>query len=136
MRCGNGSKRFLVGLCLCLVASSGLFSQEVSEMTDAEIIAELLTNLEKREGLLNESESLLKMRDAILTERKSALEKREISLDEREKLTQEWDNLLTEIEVSLKSYADDTKRRVFWLTGGVILLSSIVILDFILGLWP
>ncbi len=121
MTCGNGSKKYLVGLCLCLVASSGLFSQEVSEMTDAEIINELLINLDERENSLTEREGISQLRDAELAARESDLESRETSLTERESSTLERENLLTEIEASLKSCEDDINRLTMYRSLSIVL---------------
>ena len=107
MRCG---RKLLLCLVLFLVLCLPGFSQDVSEMTDMEIIDELLVNLENRESLLVESEALLQERSATLNERESDLETRDESLSERERLLQERENSLTEIETSSKSCAVVTRR--------------------------
>ena len=106
MRCG---RKLLLCLVLCLVSLPG-FSQDVSEMTDMEIIDELLVNLESRESLLVESGALLQERSDMLNEREADLETRDESLSERETLLQEREISLTEIETSLKSCAVVTRR--------------------------
>lgn len=95
--------------CLCSGLSFGQ-AYDVSEMTDQEIIDELLVNLESRENSLAESEALLKERSDRLNERETDLETRDESLSERERLLQEREISLTGIETSLKSYADATNR--------------------------
>lgn len=107
MRCG---RKLLLCLVLFLVLCSPVFSQDVSGMTDMEIIDELLANLESRENSLVESRALLKERSDRLNEREADLETRCESLSERERSLQERENSLTEIETSLKSYAAVTKR--------------------------
>lgn len=66
----------LLSLLVFLVLFSPLFSQSPAEMTDAEIIAELMSNLEKRETLIKEKEARLNEREQTLIEKEAILEQR------------------------------------------------------------
>lgn len=139
--CGQKSRRFylrfggLLLLFLLFFSVCSLSAQDVREMTDQEIIEQLLLDLEKRESLLIERESILRTRDAILTERESILESRENSLEEREQSTQEWESLLTETENSLRSYRDATEKELRVLRWGLIGVSLVGLIEaVILGL--
>ena len=55
------------------MAVSPVFSEDVAEMTDLEILMELQANLEAREKSLNERETLLNEREQLLNEREKSL---------------------------------------------------------------
>lgn len=89
--------KYLLLFCLLLLILVPSFSQEkpVSEMTDSEIIAQLMQNLEN-------SEKLLKEKEAILTEKENSLKKREESLSQREAsliiIESYWKSLKSDIQ--------------------------------------
>jgi hypothetical protein len=88
-------KRFLfISVFFCL-AFSPLFSQSKPEtMTDAEIIQELMSNLEKREASIKKQEELLNRDRELLTQDQMIFENRK--------------QLLTETEAYWKNYKKET----------------------------
>jgi len=134
MTCGVKSGLLLLGF-LLLFSVCSLSAQDVETLTDAEIIEQLLQNLEERESLLLEKESLLRTRDAILTERESILESRENSLVEREQWTQDLQASLTKTENSFKSYVAATNNTITLLRLGLITVGAVAVIEsIILGL--
>ena len=95
--------KYLLVLLLVLLPPL-VFGLPPAEMTEAEIIAELMDNLEKRESLIESQELELTERETRLTERKSLLEQRENTLNARQKL---W----TETEAYWKNYSDGMRRE-------------------------
>lgn len=75
-----------------------------SEMTDEEILTELLENLERRENLLNQREQNLNALEKYYETREQSLTQRSETLEMRLKL-------LDETESYLKSYSADVERR-------------------------
>lgn len=71
-------------------------SVKPSQMTDAEIIAELMSNLEKREAILKQDKETLEREKKILQDDKNLFEKRK--------------QLLTETENYWKNYKADTLK--------------------------
>ncbi len=106
-------------LLLLWAVSYLLFCQEneviwaMEEMTDAEIIAELMTNLESREILANERELILNEREQSLNQRELKLNLKEDSIINRENLQSEKEKSSTVIETYWQNLKDD-KRSDYW----------------------
>lgn len=79
-------------------------------MTDAEIIAELMTNLNAREASILEREKSIETKEARLTERETDLTTREANLTERNNLLTLRKELLDETATYWKNYKSDTLR--------------------------
>lgn len=109
--CGTKLKQSLLLLVALFCLSAGYCwaeSPAVETMTDAEIIAELMSNLEVRENLIIEKEKSLDQRELNLTEREDLLIEREAILNLRK-------NLLSEIETSWKNSERDVLiDRLIW----------------------
>jgi uncharacterized protein (DUF3084 family) len=86
-------------------------------MTEAQIIAELMANLKKREASIIEKESLIQTRENRLTERETDLQTREANLTERNSILESRKLLLTETETYWKNYKRDTLKDKIILTG-------------------
>jgi hypothetical protein len=87
-------------------------------MTDAEIIAELMESLKRREARIIERESLIAARESLLKERESLL-------IERDNLLTMRSEILAETERYWKNYKSDTLRdKIFIgaasLAGGLL----------------
>ena len=102
------SKRFGALFALCFLASSLLLAQSSPSpagMTDAEIVAELMSNLEKRETLIAKQEAQLKLDRQLLENERAIFESRK--------------QLQTETENYWKSYKKETlKSKVLAFLGG------------------
>jgi len=98
-------------LLLLLFSPLSLVAQPVEEMTEIEIINELLMNLEERENALEQRAQILEQREQNLIEFEAYLLRREQQISEREKSVNDRLNSLTEIENSLKNFADGLQRR-------------------------
>ena len=77
-------------------------------MTDAEIIAELMDNLNAREKSIIEREKSIETREARLTARESDLTTREANLTERNNLLTLRKEILDETATYWKNYKSDT----------------------------
>ncbi len=109
----------LLLLLLFALSLQPLFSESpsVEEMTEAEILSELIENLNNREMALNEreanskiKENNLDLRESFLNLTENYLNGRETDLDEREK---SW----TEINNYWKSYGEEMRKKAqteFW----------------------
>lgn len=104
------SRRFCLSLVVFLLVVFSAWGEDhdPAEMSDAEILTELIQNLEAREKALNERETLLSERKILLDERASLLTEREQSLIAIETFSQ-----------SLRSELKATKRTDFWRGFGV-----------------
>jgi len=98
-------------LLLLLFSPLSLAAQPVEQMSEIEIINELLTNLEERENALEQRAQILEQREQNLIEFEAYLLRREQQISEREKSVNDRLNSLTEIENSLKNFADGLQRR-------------------------
>ena len=110
-------------LLVCCFSSQSLWCQplDVGEMSDLEIINELLTNLELRENILQEREQILSERERSLSVREQRLGERLSWLDERERS-------ITLIETSLQNYSDALKREI-------TLRNVVIVVVAALGVW-
>ncbi len=116
---------YLLPLLLALFLSpSPIFSGELDpgEMSDAEIIAELMTNLEIREQSLNVRESALNMRDLILDQRERQLTSRENSLNLIEKSLDVTESYWKSLKGDLES---EFRRGILWGSLGGFLAGSV-----------
>ena len=112
----------MLSLCFLLAFSplSAQSSPSPDGMTDAEIIAELMSNLEKREALIVEKEKSIETRQDRLTKREDALTQRETNLKERESILMQRSMLQAETETYWKNYKNDSARsRIVAFAGGV-----------------
>jgi len=82
-----------------------IYSTAPEEMTDAEIVAELIENLEKREAILTEREADLNRREELLQQKEQLLSERESALTQR--LT--WQS---EIENYWKNYKSESEKQI------------------------
>lgn len=95
---------FLAVLALLCWLPWGLFSEEKlpEEMTDQEIIQELINNLNQRETAIKQKELILNQREADLKARETELEQREERLQRRNESINEietyWMNLIKDME--------------------------------------
>ena len=100
------------------VGSSGFLEQSSPEdpsiMTDAQIIAELMDNLKKREISIAEREQSISTKEARLTEREKDLMTREAIFIERNNLLEMRREILDETANYWKNYKKDTlKDKIF-----------------------
>ena len=105
--------------------SSVQASQDPAKMTDAQIIKELMENLNKREASIAERESLTARKESRLTERENDLILREANYQEKLSLLETRKQLLIETESYWKSYKSETfkdKAIAFGIgfAGGVV----------------
>jgi hypothetical protein len=102
------SKKYGALLALCFLASSLLLAQSSPSpagMTDAEIVAELMSNLEKREASIAKQEAQLKLDRQLLENERAIFESRK--------------QLQTETELYWKNYKKETlKSKVLAFLGG------------------
>lgn len=110
-------------LCLLVWLPCSLYSQDVSEMTNEQIISELLTNLREREQILSEKERLLQERDENSAMLASSLQTINESLNERDSLIDARLNSLDAIENSLKSLNADLRRTRWTSSIAVVILA-------------
>ena len=80
-------------------------------MTDAEIVAELMSNLTEREKRIVEKENFNATREARLNERESELQTREANYQERNNLLTLRKQILDETENYWKNYKIDTLKN-------------------------
>lgn len=92
------------------VSSGPSLQEDPAEMTDAEIIAELMDNLKKRETSIIEKEQSISTREARLTARESDWTEREKNLEERNNLLTLREQVLVETENYWKNYKKDTLK--------------------------
>jgi len=119
---------FLASVLLFLVSSYS-FSDDLPDpenMTDSEILAELMNNLESREILANERELILNEREKNLEKREQGLDQKETSIKNREDLQNKKDESSTAINFYWQSLKND-KKNDYWTgflhgfaTGGAI----------------
>ena len=109
-------RKYFIGLVCLVLGLSVCYSQSLplpSEMTDAQIIAELMSNLEKRETSITEQEAQLKLDKASLEREKSLLAQDKTIFESRKLLQTEtetyWknsksDSLKTDLAIGAISF--------------------------------
>ena len=105
----------MLSLCFLLAFSplSAQSSPSPDGMTDAEIVAELMSNLEKREASIKEQEAQLKSDREALTKDREALTREQKIFEDRKALQ-------AETETYWKNYKNDSARsRIVAFAGGV-----------------
>lgn len=104
--CSKKLKHFLLALLLLLSAYCSLYSDpkpDPATMTEAQILAELKVNLEKRKAILDERETELTQREQRLTERETDFQKRQESWNEINNFSQ-----------SLRKEIQQKNRSEYW----------------------
>jgi TolA-binding protein len=103
---------FLVSVLLLVALSFGVYSQDVGDMTEAELLTELMKILEQQEAKLTEQAKQIQSLETHLTEARRQLQ---IAKVWQEALTQRISRLQTlhnELKLSWQSYKEEKEAEI------------------------
>lgn len=116
---------FLLSVLLLAALSFGAYSQDVEDMTETELLQELMQILEQKEAKLTEQAQLIQSLETQLTEAQKQLT---IASVWQEALTQRISRLQTlhnELKQSWQSYKDEKEREIRRLKFGWIVTGAV-----------
>jgi septal ring factor EnvC (AmiA/AmiB activator) len=110
----------VLSVLLLVVSLCGLYSDELGEMSEEELLTELMQILEQQEAKLTEQATQIQTLETHLTEARRQLTIAKVWQEALTARINKLQTLHTELKTSWQNYKDEKEREIKWLKAGLV----------------